>query len=107
MMQRAERIFIVVIGTMIAAWFAAGDAMAYARAVLGWTQLLVGAAASATAVGRWAAGYRELVLKEAPPQKAAPVVPVIPVKSEARRIERPREQRIEENPMRITGEHTA
>jgi hypothetical protein len=108
MMQRAERIALVVIGTLIAAWFAAGGALLYARAALGWTLLLVGTASSVTAVGRWMEGYRMLIARE----PAAPQVPSVAQVSDARRTgrtERPREARIEEKPMRITSqrEHTA
>jgi phosphatidylglycerophosphate synthase len=95
MMQRAERIALVSIGTLLAAWLAAGaNTYAYAGPTLGWALVIVGAASSLTAVGRWLEGYRLLVARE-------PVVPE-PAKAEVR----PR--RIEEkNPMRITGEHTA
>jgi phosphatidylglycerophosphate synthase len=96
MMQRAERIAAVSIGTLIAAWFAAApETIGYAQATLGWSCLLVGGASSFTAVGRWALGYKQLLARE----------PAAPTPAEVRRVERPAV--VEKNPMRITGEHTA
>lgn len=96
MMQRAERIAAVAIGTLIAAWFAAApETLDYATATLGWSLLLVGGASSFTAVGRWVDGYKQLLARE----------PVAPAPAEVRRVERPAV--VEANPMRITGEHTA
>ena len=103
MMQRAERIALVAIGTLIAAWLGSSPlSFPYVVDALGWSLVIVGAASSATAVGRWLEGYRLLVARE-----PAPVIVVEPAKAEARRVERPREPRIDDNPMRITGEHTA
>jgi hypothetical protein len=102
-MQRAERIALVSIGTLIAAWLGSSPlSVPYVVDALGWSLVIVGAASSVTAVGRWLEGYRLLVARE-----PIPVVVVEPAKAEARRVERPREPRIEENPMRITGEHIA
>jgi CDP-diacylglycerol--glycerol-3-phosphate 3-phosphatidyltransferase len=61
MMQRAERIMLVAVGTLIAAWY--GDNLETASAVasiVGATMLICGVASTATAVNRWLVGYREL-----------------------------------------------
>jgi phosphatidylglycerophosphate synthase len=61
MMQRAERIMLVAVGTLIAAWY--GDDLETASAVesiLGATMLICGVASTATAVNRWLVAYREL-----------------------------------------------
>ena len=67
MMQRAERILLVVGGTFIAALY--GDAQA-ATAILGITMLITAATSTATAVGRWIVAYRVLAKRD----EAAPVV---------------------------------
>lgn len=60
-MQRAERIALVSIGTLITAWFnAARDTQEYGIHVIGVALLIVGVGSSATAVSRWAQGYRML-----------------------------------------------
>lgn len=65
MMQRAERILIVVLGAAIAAWFAATpEDAAYAAPALGGALLVCGALASATAIGRWSEGFRRLLERE-------------------------------------------
>jgi len=89
MMQRAERIIVVSVGSMLAAWFQAKpEDVPYAAPALGAALLLCGALASATAIGRWIEGYKLLAEKEA-----------------AAAAQRPREAAA--NPMRISGEHTA
>jgi len=57
-MQRAERIVLVALGTLAAAWYDAD-------AILGGTMLLCGAASSATAVNRWINAARQLTRKSA------------------------------------------
>lgn len=65
-MQRAERIFIVTLGTLIAAWYGANpDTQSTMLQVLGGTMLLVGIASSATAVNRWIVAYRVLARRDA------------------------------------------
>jgi phosphatidylglycerophosphate synthase len=88
-MQRAERIVLVVFGTMTAAWFAATPPQAdYAAPAIGVALLLCGALASFTAIGRAVKGYRALAVRDA-------------VTAEPTRLEPA------PKPMRITGEHTA
>jgi phosphatidylglycerophosphate synthase len=74
-MQRAERIVLVALGTLVAAWFAAspdavGGAVTAAPvdSILGVTLALCGAASCATAVNRFLIAYRAL---------RPPVVPVV------------------------------
>jgi phosphatidylglycerophosphate synthase len=94
MMQRAERILVVGVGCMVAAWFAAAPSQAdYASPALGAALIICGGLSALTAIGRLIEGYRILAAREA---KAEPQVAVVEVK--------PREAA---NPMRITGEHTA
>lgn len=97
MMQRAERIVVVSIGLMVAAWFAAEAAQAeYAAPALGGALILCGGLSSFTAIGRWFEGYRTLVARDeaAEAEHGRVVVEVAPPPPAA-------------NPMRISGEHTA
>lgn len=60
-MQRAERIALVSIGTLITAWFnAVHDTREYGIHVIGVALFIVGAGSTATAVSRWVQGYRML-----------------------------------------------
>jgi phosphatidylglycerophosphate synthase len=65
-MQRAERVVLVALGTLVAAWFAASpDAIGAVTAppmdsILGVTLALCGAASCATAVNRFLIAYRAL-----------------------------------------------
>lgn len=64
-MQRAERIALVSIGTLITAWFnAAHDTREYGIHVIGVALLIVGVGSTGTAISRWIQGYRLLVEKE-------------------------------------------
>jgi phosphatidylglycerophosphate synthase len=64
-MQRAERIALVSIGTLITAWFhAARDTQEYGIHVIGVSLLIVGVGSTGTAVSRWFQGYRLLKEKE-------------------------------------------
>lgn len=66
LMQRAERIFLVTIGTLLAAWYGASEGGAdRVVPILGGTMLLCAIASIATAVGRWIAAYRELARRDA------------------------------------------
>lgn len=88
-MQRAERIVLVSIGTLIAAWMAAAPETAeFAAPSAGIALAVCGVLSAATAMGRWIEGYRALLAKE--PRKA----------------ERPRRTALAEGEgaMRITGE---
>ena len=78
MMQRAERIVLVVGGTFIAVLYG-GDAVA---PILGSTMLICAATATATALNRWIVAFRVLAKREAEPvvveQPAAmPLPPVV------------------------------
>jgi phosphatidylglycerophosphate synthase len=97
-MQRAERIVLVSIGTLIAAWMAAAPETAqYAAPAAGISLAVCGVLSAWTAMGRWVEGYRALVAKE--PRKE--------VRAE-RTVERPRRtgeaEGAAEAAMRITGE---
>lgn len=88
-MQRAERIVLVSLGTLIAAWFAASPATArFSPAAAGIALSICGVLASWTAMGRWIEGYRLLLAKEPGAERRA---------EEA-------EVRAAEKAMRITGE---
>ncbi|MCA9677831.1 MAG: CDP-alcohol phosphatidyltransferase family protein [Kofleriaceae bacterium] len=94
MMQRAERMFVVAVGSMVGAWFAATPSQVdYAQPALGTALILCGALASFTALGRWLEGYKALLAAAQP--------------DELRERREARAERPAENPMRITGEHTA
>jgi phosphatidylglycerophosphate synthase len=70
-MQRAERIALVAIGTLITAWFnAARDTQEYGIHVIGVAMLIVGVGSAGTAVSRWVQGYR--ILREAEDDRSAP-----------------------------------
>jgi phosphatidylglycerophosphate synthase len=60
-MQRAERIALVALGTLVTAWFhAAADTRYIAPHVIGVALLIVALGSSGTALSRWIHGYREL-----------------------------------------------
>jgi len=64
-MQRAERIALVSIGTLITAWFnAARDTQEYGVHVIGVALLIVGVGSTGTALSRWVQGYRMLRERE-------------------------------------------
>jgi phosphatidylglycerophosphate synthase len=84
LMQRAERIFVITTGTMLAAWY--GGAVETADRVvpvLGCTMLLCGVASTATALNRWVVAYRVLVKRDGLTSTpvAEPVVVKEPVSS--------------------------
>lgn len=75
LMQRAERIMLVAVGTVLAAWFAADAGTAWlATPIVGWTMLLCAVASTATAVNRWIVAYRELARRDAA-DEPKPVAP--------------------------------
>ena len=81
-MQRAERIALVSVGTLLTAWFdAAGETAIYGSHVIGVALLMVGAASSVTAVGRWMRGYRVLKAREG--LESSPVTHGKPLRSKA------------------------
>jgi CDP-diacylglycerol---glycerol-3-phosphate 3-phosphatidyltransferase len=60
-MQRAERIALVAVGTLVTAWFhAAADTREIAPHVIGVALLITGVGSTATAVSRWTSGFRLL-----------------------------------------------
>jgi phosphatidylglycerophosphate synthase len=67
LMQRAERIFVVVVGTMLAAWITLGDsptAVEDGMTILGGTMMLCAITSTATALNRWIIAYRELAKRD-------------------------------------------
>jgi len=84
-MQRAERIVLVAVGTFVAAWFA--DA-AIETPILGVTMVACATLSTSTACSRWFKAYRILAAREAPapaaivPLKARPLAEVRGPRSE-------------------------
>lgn len=73
MMQRAERVLLVVAGTLVAAWFGAAPATAhYAAPILGATMLACAIGSFGTAINRWVVAYRELAIRDAKAAGARP-----------------------------------
>jgi CDP-diacylglycerol---glycerol-3-phosphate 3-phosphatidyltransferase len=82
LMQRAERIFLVVVGTLLAAWYGAADsasAASDANTILGGTMALCAIASTATALGRWIAAYRILAKRDAEKKVASGVIDSSPL----------------------------
>jgi CDP-diacylglycerol--glycerol-3-phosphate 3-phosphatidyltransferase len=81
LMQRAERIFITVTGTMLAAWFTlspdSATAVADGTAILGYTMALLAVTSTATAINRWIQAYRILAKRDA--ERFANAPPSAPV----------------------------
>ena len=81
LMQRAERIFVIVSGTLLAAWFTLGDsptAVVDGTAILGCTMALVAVASTGTAISRWIMAYRVLAKRDAIKYGTlAPAAPVV------------------------------
>ena len=90
LMQRAERIVLVALGTITACWFGANDPTRIAP-ILGVTMLVCGAASSATALNRWIAAHRALVVRDAElvatKTRPAPVGARVPVRAAAAKSE--------------------
>lgn len=98
-MQRAERIVLVSLGTLVAAWLeAAPSSDAWGEPALGIALSTVGVASVVTAVGRWIRGYRELAARADVASARPSIVPLRPA-----RVGDPQAKPA----MRITGEHTA
>ena len=79
LMQRAERIFLICVGTLLAGWFAASpqeNGAEVAMTVLGGTMALCAVASTATAISRWVSAFRVLAKRDAdaPPPPRQPVV---------------------------------
>jgi phosphatidylglycerophosphate synthase len=65
-MQRAERIALVAIGTLIAAWIEVGtQEVQYGVHVIGAALLVTGVGSTLTALGRWREGYQRLAHRDA------------------------------------------
>ncbi len=65
-MQRAERVFIMVIGMLIAAWLgSAANTAQYSDIVIGATLLITGVGSTATSLHRWWSGYSQLKVRDA------------------------------------------
>ena len=102
MMQRAERMVLVMFGTLIAVLYGSAEAV---PAILGITMLICAATSTATAISRWIVAFRMLAKREAEPirdlviaeeQPAATLQPLPPVvtsisKTDLRKV-RPVEQ---------------
>lgn len=71
MMQRAERMVLVCLGTLIAAWFAAVGDIATAVPIIGVTLGICAVASTATALSRWVQAYRVLAARAT--KRAVPV----------------------------------
>lgn len=81
MMQRAERIVLITLGVLVAAWCAIGDDTAHlAGPAIGVTMAICGVTSIATAITRWVSAYREL-LRQAHAKPVEP--PAQPVAAEA------------------------
>ncbi len=77
LMQRAERMFVIIAGTMAAAWYgAAADSAHRVVPILGCTMLLCGVASTATALNRWIMAYRALARRDGA-LRPTPVEPVV------------------------------
>jgi CDP-diacylglycerol--glycerol-3-phosphate 3-phosphatidyltransferase len=85
LMQRAERIVLVAVGSLIAAWFGEDPAtVKYVEPIVGVTMLVCGAASIATAVNRWIVAYRVLARRAVDPvAPAAPALVAAPIRSSA------------------------
>jgi CDP-diacylglycerol--glycerol-3-phosphate 3-phosphatidyltransferase len=75
MMQRAERILLVSVGSFLAAWYASHPDTAWLAApILGGTMVVCAIAATATAISRWVVAFRELARREDAADKVAVAV---------------------------------
>lgn len=93
MMQRAERMVLVCLGTLIAAWFAAVGDLATAVPIIGATLAICALASTATALSRWLQAYRVLAARSATrtvvetaaaPPATSPTGPMFPVPAKLR-----------------------
>lgn len=91
MMQRAERMVLVCLGTLIAAWFATVGDFATAVPIIGVTLGICAVASTATAMSRWIQAYRLLASRAAKrtvpvetPASASATGPMFPVPAKLR-----------------------
>jgi CDP-diacylglycerol--glycerol-3-phosphate 3-phosphatidyltransferase len=76
MMQRAERILLVAVGTLLAAWCATDPGTAWLTTpIVGGTMVVCAVASTATAVNRWIVAFRELARRDAALAPASVPVP--------------------------------
>jgi phosphatidylglycerophosphate synthase len=76
MMQRAERILLVTVGTLLAAWCEADAETAWLTGpILGGTMVMCAVASTATAINRWIVAFRELARRDAATRPVAVAVP--------------------------------
>ena len=68
-MQRPERIVLVIVGTLVAAWLMRSGDAEHAPMAAGLALASCGALSSWTALGRWLEGYRKLVAREPAPRR--------------------------------------
>ena len=71
-MQRAERIVLVVLGTLVAAWLVRSGHAEHAPLAEGVALATCGVLSSWTALGRWLEGYRKLAAREPAPRRVEP-----------------------------------
>jgi phosphatidylglycerophosphate synthase len=83
LMQRAERIVLVSIGTFVAGWVGSSSdpaTVAYVVPIIGTVMLLCAIGSAGTAISRWIIGYRELSRRSAEPVEIEPTpVPAPPI----------------------------
>ncbi len=102
-MQRAERIVLVVAGTLVAAWLIrTGDHAHHAPMAAGVALAMCGALSSWTALGRWHEGYRKLAARGSAAQVPVTVAVTVPG---PRRAE-PSPRKTGETALPITREHS-
>lgn len=80
LMQRAERICVIVSGTLLGAWFTLGDsptAVADGTAIIGGTMAFVAVASTGTALSRWMIAYRVLAKRDAVKYGTVTSAPVV------------------------------
>jgi CDP-diacylglycerol--glycerol-3-phosphate 3-phosphatidyltransferase len=82
LMQRAERIVLVAVGTLIAAWYGENPStVAYVEPIVGVTMLICGVASTATAINRWIVAYRVLAARDGEQVAVAVPAPAAPVRA--------------------------
>jgi phosphatidylglycerophosphate synthase len=96
MMQRAERILLVVGGTFGAVLYGSVEA---APAIIGITMLITAATSTATAINRWIVAFRELAKREAEPvvAQAPAAMPLPPVVASLSRPDLPKVRPLEQH----------
>lgn len=104
-MQRAERIVLVVVGTLVAAWLVRSGDGHHAPLALGIALTACGALSSWTALGRWLEGYRKLAARE-PAPAPAPARRVEPSRKNGEPSRKNGESRKGGEPLPVAREHT-